>query len=59
MNEKIANKDLKIDLHIHLSASSYKDYEFAVINCVSDCLEDQIESLKRRWKRYGKNIKCS
>lgn len=43
-------------LSIDCGALEYKDTQLDVLKCVSDNLEGGIESLKKRWKRYEKNI---
>lgn len=43
-------------LSIDSGALEFKDDQLDVLKCVSENLEGGIESLKKRWKRYEKNI---
>lgn len=44
------------ELNIESGALEYEENEFDVLKVISDSLEGGINSLKKRWKRYEKNI---
>lgn len=50
------HNDDKGSLSIESGALEFKNEQFDTLKCVSDNLEGGIESLKKRWKRYEKNI---
>jgi hypothetical protein len=47
------------DLLVHYGALEYQDQETNILELVLNHLDGGLESIRKRWKRYEKNIEIS